>query len=222
LFVFEINQRDRTIPEELISAYSKISTATMGHRIAGNAMDSGIRMLAGEPIVVGPAITVRTLGRDSTVLHRAFDLVVPGDVIVIDRGGDDRYACWGEMMSLAAKLRGAAGVIIDGAATDVAELRSLGMPVFARVLSPLTTLLLGEGGSINVPVQCGGLEVLPGSLVVADEDGVLVLGLEEANTLLGAFEAEAVGDKTYRDQLLSGRLPSELMPTGLLSSSKEL
>jgi regulator of RNase E activity RraA len=175
-------------------------------------MDFGIRMIVGETIIAGPAVTIRTLGRDSTACHKVFDLVVPGDIIVIDRGGDERYACWGEMMSLAAKVRGAAGVIVDGLVTDIVALRSIGLPVYARGLSPITTLLLGEGGGINIPVRCGGVEVVPGSLVVADEDGVLIFDAEQARTLLVEFEAEAEGDEEYRRDLMRGRLPSELTP----------
>lgn len=175
-------------------------------------MNTDVRCLVGGAIVAGTAVTVRTLGRDSTALHKLFDFVQPGDVIVIDRGGDDRYACWGEMMSIAARERGAVGVIVDGMVTDIAALREIGLPVWSRGLSPVTTLLLGEGGEINGPVKCGGIEVTPGQLVVADEDGVLSFDVEEAVRMLEQFEAEARGDDDYRDALLSGRLPSELAP----------
>jgi regulator of RNase E activity RraA len=200
----------------LLVKYSKISTATMGHRVDGNAMDSGIRMFVGGPIIAGPALTVRTLGRDSTVCHKVFDLAMPGDILVVDRGGDQHYACWGEMMSLAAKNCGIAGVIVDGLVTDIEALRAIGVPVYARGLSPITTLLLGEGGSINTPVGCGGLRVLPGTLVIADEDGILVLDSVLATDSLNSFEAEAEEDEIYRTKLLDGKLPSQLSPIDAL------
>lgn len=211
---FEINEVERTISSDLIVAYSRIATASMGHRVDCDAMDPGIRMLVGNTIVAGPAVTVRTFGRDSTACHKVFDLIVPGDIIVIDREGDERYACWGEMMSLAAKLNGVAGVIVDGLVTDIAALRLVGLPVFARGLSPVTTLLKGEGGGINVPVRCGGVNVIPGALVVADEDGVQILEPQRARALLLEFEAQDRGDEEYRRGLMNGMLPSEMMPTG--------
>jgi regulator of RNase E activity RraA len=161
---------------------------------------------------VGPALTIRTCGRDSTIVHKAIGLISPGDVLVIDRCGDTRYACVGEMMAIAAGRRGAAGIVIDGPATDVEALRALGLPIFSRATSPVTTLLLGESGSINVPVMCGGVAVRPGELVLADDDGVIVLDPDEAATLLAGVLEEDREDAEYRDELLAGRLPVELAP----------
>jgi 4-hydroxy-4-methyl-2-oxoglutarate aldolase len=209
---FEVHGRPAGVSREVVQAYQRISTATIGHVIDGHAMDPGLSMLAGGGLVVGPAVTVRTAGRDSTVCHKALDLTEPGDVIVVDRQGDSRYACWGEMMALAAQLKGAAAVVVDGAVTDIAALRSIGLPVFARSRSPLATQLLGEGGSINTVVCCGGLAVEPGALVVADEDGILVLSGEEAERLIPLVEDEAREDEAFKAELLAGRLPSELSP----------
>jgi regulator of RNase E activity RraA len=116
------------------------------------------------------------------------------------------------MMTIAARLRGVAVVIVDGPVTDIADLRTDPMPVFATGVSPLTTLLLGEGGSINAPVECGGLMVSPGDLVVADEDGVLVFTQEEARQILSEVEEEHAEDYAYRARLLEGLRPSELAP----------
>lgn len=209
---FEIRTRDRLIAPEVVVGYGSVPTATIGHRFDGRVMDGGIRSLVPDGRAVGPALTIRTRGRDSTACHKAIELIEPGDVVVIDRAGEERYACWGEMMTLAAKLRLAAGVVIDGPATDLAALRALGLPVFARGTSPVTTLLLGQGGAINVAVRCGGVEVLPGELVVADDDGVIVLAAGEAASLLGAVLDEDREDLAYRGALLAGRLPSELAP----------
>ena len=85
-------------------------------------------------------------------------------------------ANWGEMTSLAAKMRGAAGIIIDGSVTDIVEIRQQGMPTFARAISARVGRRLGlPGGAINEPVECGGVLVSPGDLVVADDNGIVVM-----------------------------------------------
>jgi regulator of RNase E activity RraA len=211
--VFEVFEGTRpAIVNELVEAYRCISPSTLGHIMDGRAMDSGIRPVAPGSVMVGPAVTVTVHGRDSTVCHKVIDLLVPGDVVVISQDGGQRYSCWGEMMALAAKLRGAAGVVIDGPATDVAQVRTLGLPVFARGTSPLTTQLLGQSGVINAPVTCGGVRVEPGELILASDDGVLVLSVLEAQSLLEPARIEERGDEEYRQALLRGELPSQLAP----------
>ncbi len=93
-------------------------------------------------------------------------------------------------MALAARQRGALGIVVDGVCTDRAELQELGLPVFARGTSLLTTKLLGTpDGALNLPVTCGGVVVHPGDLVLADENGVLFLRPSEAAALLPEVEA---------------------------------
>jgi regulator of RNase E activity RraA len=84
-------------------------------------------------------------------------------------------ACWGELTSLAATKRGCVGVVIDGAVANVAEIQAHGLPTFARGVAALGGRQLRKGGAVNVPVQCGGVAVHPGDLVVADDDGVVVV-----------------------------------------------
>lgn len=200
------------VAAELVAAYRSIAPSTLGHIMDGRAMDSGIKAIAPASAIVGLAVTVMVRGRDSTVCHKVIDLLSPGDVVVISQEGGERYSCWGEMMTLAAKLRGAAGVVVDGPATDISQIRTLGLPVFARGASPLTTLLLGESGAINTPITCGGVRVEPGELILASDDGVLVLSVEEAQSLLEPARAEERGDDEYRQALLRGELPSQLAP----------
>ncbi len=123
-------------------------------------------------------------------------------------------------MTIAAHQRGAAAVIIDGPITDLAALRMSPLPVFSRGASPLATQLLGEGGSINTPVVCAGLHVSPGDLVIADDDGVLVLPPEEAARILPAAQQEADGEVGYREQLMLGHKPSSLAPIGDLINGR--
>jgi 4-hydroxy-4-methyl-2-oxoglutarate aldolase len=138
-----------------------------------------VRLLAGgtgtDPVhVVGTAITVRLPDGDLDATVAAVDLLQPGDVLVLDHGGRESLACWGELTSLAARVRGCAGVIVDGAIANLAEIGGHQLPTFARGVAALGGRRRGDG-AVNVPVQCGGVAVHPGDLVVADEDGIVVL-----------------------------------------------
>lgn len=158
----------------LIEKLGRVSFPTLGHYLEEGFADPGISRLAGSTRVVGRAITVRTTSTDSTMLHHAAGLVEPGDVIVVDTGGDVRHAPLGEVVASALSFRGAAGVIVDGSATDIEEIAPLDLPVYARGLSMLTTKLHDiDAGGLNVPVVCGGVVVQPGDVVLADANGVL-------------------------------------------------
>lgn len=219
---FDIVTQVARVPADLVERYRRIAPSTLGHLIDGRALDGSIEALLPGSRVTGPAVTVQLSGRDSTVCHKVIDLVQPGDVIVIagDGRGGREYACWGEMMMLAARVAGVAGVVVDGPLTDVEQLRGLGVPVFGRGRSVLTTQLLGEGGSINRPVVCGGLTVNPGDLVLGSDDGVLVLAPDEAERLFEAAWREETGDSQYRQDLLAGKRPSQLYDIdGLIDGS---
>lgn len=210
--MFDIADRRRYVHPSLVERYRSIAPATLGHLLDHGIVDSRVQCLQPRARVVGPAITVQTYGRDSTACHKVFDFVRPGDVIVVDRGGERRYACWGEMTSIAAKVREVAGVVVDGPVTDVASIREMQLPVFCRGTSVVTTQLLGQHGGINVPVACGGVVVHPGDLVLGDENGLIVIPLDQAEMWLDAAYKEQTAEEPYRQALLEGRLPSELAP----------
>jgi regulator of RNase E activity RraA len=148
---------------------------------------------------------VRTSALDSAIVHVAIDAAQAGDVIVIDRNGDLKHACWGEMTSLAAKVKGVAGVIVDGCVSDVAEIEEMQFPVYCRSASPITTKGLGLEGEINIPVQVGGVVVNPGDLIVADVNGVLVIPQVQAAQLIESSEAREKREIWVRDELKKGR-----------------
>lgn len=162
------------LPQELLEKLARVSFPTLGHYLEEGFADPGIVRLAGTKRVIGRAVTVRTTATDSTMLHHAAGLVEAGDVIVVDTGGDVRHAPLGEVVASALSFRGAAGAIVDGAATDIDEIAGLGLPVYGRGLSMLTTKLHDiDAGGLNIPVVCGGVVVRPGDVVLADANGVL-------------------------------------------------
>ena len=138
------------------------------------AMDSPIKGLAPGMKVVGPALTVKVPPIDNLMIHKALTLVRPGDVMVIDGGGDHAWALLGFLMVSTAIQLGLAGMVVDGCIRDAAEIRASGFPVFAAGIHPNGPLKEGPG-EITFPIQCGGQLVHPGDLIVADDDGVVVV-----------------------------------------------
>lgn len=163
------------LTEELINRFKNVEPATIGHYVDSGFMNPTIKSMLDNVRVTGLAFTVKTAGKDSVMVHKAVSMAGEGDVIVIDRSGDTRHACLGGVVAYAANSRKVEAVIIDGPCTDIQELRKLGMPVFATGLSPVTTNVLGQNGEINTTIQCGGVVVESGDLIIADDNGVLVI-----------------------------------------------
>ncbi len=208
-----VNPRDfRPVPDALMERLARIVPATLGHLFTFGFVDSAIRPLSGAATlrVLGRAVTVRAYGTDSAVVHAAIDIAEPGDVLVIDRGGDEHCACWGEMTSLSAKVKGLRATVVDGAATDIAEILAMGYPVYARAISAFTSSAKGDQGDINVDVSCGGVTVHPGDVVLADENGIVVLPPDGIEAALAPAEPRQAREAWMREQLLAGRPLSEL------------
>jgi regulator of RNase E activity RraA len=166
--------------ETLSARLNQVETATVGHLRHFGFMDPAIRPVNAGRRVVGNAVTLALPAHDSTLLHYALGLTRPGDVIVIDRLGDEKYACWGGGVTNAAQKAGVAGAIVDGPCTDPGEIRERGFGLWCRGVSPVTTRVADVGGKLNLPVVCGGVVVRPGDVILADESGVVVLDPEEA------------------------------------------
>ena len=205
----------------LLSNLAKVETATAGHYLHDRFMDSGLKPLI-EPVrIAGTAVTLSIPNADSTLLYHALDRVRPGDVLVIDRAGDLRHAAWGGFMALVAKVRGLAGVIVDGVITDPTAIREAGIPTWARGVSPITTKLLNLGGSFNHPISCGGVCVRPGDAVLADDCGVLVLAPEDVAglTKLALFDQEDEG--TWVKRVLAGEKLQDMVDiAGMIAERK--
>ena len=145
----------------------------------GAAMDSRIKGLSQGMKLVGPALTVKVPPIDNLMIHKALTLVKPGDVIVIDGGGDHSRALLGFLMASTAIKLGLAGMIVDGCIRDAAEIKNSGFPIFAAGINPNGPMKEGPG-EINYPIQCCGQFVHPGDIIVADDDGVVVVPREHA------------------------------------------
>lgn len=143
----------------------------------GQMMQAAIKPLANGASFAGQAVTVRCMVGDNLALHHALQASFPGSVIVADARGHEDTAVWGAIMHLAARKKGVAAVVIDGAVRDAAEIRASGLPAYCRAVVPAGPHK-GFGGEVNGVIHCGGVAVRPGDLVIGDDDGVIVVGLD--------------------------------------------
>lgn len=181
---FRICRRRRKVDAALTEAFAEIPVANVGDcmsRMFGSG--SGLRPLHRSGRLGGPALTVRTRPGDNLMLHKAIDMAEPGDVIVVDGGGDLATALMGEIMLYHAIRRGVAGFVVNGAVRDADEIREANLPLYAAGISHRGPYKDGPG-EINVPIAIGGMAVEPGDLILGDGDGVLAVPFSEAQTIL--------------------------------------
>lgn len=157
--------------ERLIALTTSALSDAMGKT---NAMTHEMQCRSANPCMAGPAFTVRVHPADILMVGIAASQCPPGHVLVIDGRGELNTALWGGLTTMAARLKGIEGVVVDGAIRDMAEIRRDVLPVFARAVVP------NAGGAeypgeVNVPVQCAGVIVEPGDWMVGDDDGVIVI-----------------------------------------------
>lgn len=180
---YQIAPMPEPVPPEDLALLAQVETATVGHWRHIGFMHRTMQPLLRRRRVVGTAVTVAIPGPDSTLLHHLLGMLRPGDFVVVDRLGDDRHACWGGGVTIAAKTAGAVGAAVDGPCTDLAEIEASDFPLWCRGLSPVTTRLYDLGGAVNIPVACAGAVVQPGDAILADDSGVLVLPRGEVRSI---------------------------------------
>ncbi|MBO9477857.1 RraA family protein [Shimia sp. R11_0] len=189
----------------ILSTLSGVSVATVGHLTWSGFLDhSRITPRQIGKRIMGTAVTLHLPTPDSTLLHHAAGRVRPGDVVVIDRAGDQRLACLGGNVAFALVQSGAAGAIVDGPICDPDEIREHDFPVWSHGVSPITTRRTGPAGCLNLPVSCGGVTVHPGDLIMADESGVICIPRAEAATLAQAAAAKEATSTRRRAEMQQG------------------
>ncbi len=152
-------------------------------------MHMSIHNLSTETTIVGPACTVKVYPGDNLMVHKALDIAVPGDVIVVDAGSSSMNGIIGDLISTKAKHRGVTGFVIDGLIRDLPEVRETELPVFARGVTPIGPLHRGPG-EINFPVSCGGIVVNPGDIICGDENGVVVVRQDLAEDVIERLQLQ--------------------------------
>lgn len=176
------------------TAFNDLSPTTLADALGvEQVMDIGIRPLwQPMPRIAGQAYPVRCAPGDNLMLHAAIYRAPPGAVIVV-QAGDLDYAVSGGNVCAVASKRGIAGFVVDGVIRDLAEVRADQFPVFARGVSPIPG---GKDrlGILNGIVHCGGVEVAPGDIVVADEEGIVVVPVAQQEAVLAAARQRAADD----------------------------
>jgi len=181
---FRIRKSFQRISEDIISQYRDFETPDISDMLNRMyTMSAEISNLVNDKPLVGLACTVKVYPGDNLMLHKALDVAKPGDIIVIDTGGNYTNALLGDLISNKAKHRGIAGFVIDGLIRDLPGVIETGLPVFARGVTPLGPLHRGPG-ELNYAISCGGIVVNPGDIIVADSNGIVVVRKEFAEEIV--------------------------------------
>lgn len=210
------------MPDDILLRLSKLDTCAVSDaldRLGLKGVALGIRPMWACPRIVGRCVTVKIgpVGREKPKQHLGTPAIAAasaGDVIVVDNGGRTDVAAWGGLLSLAAQVKKLSGVLVDGAARDVDESRDLGFAVYARAAVPVTARGRVMQQSFNEQIQCAGVSVQPGDLVIADHSGVVFIPGARAAEILADAEAIAGREANMAAAIRTGRSVVEVMESG--------
>ncbi len=204
---FRVRREFERTPADVVRGLATFDTPAISDQMNRlYTMASDIKNLVdpGMPIA-GPALTVKVYPGDNLMVHKALDLAEPGDVVVVDARGELSSGVFGEMMMTYFKGKGGAGVVIDGCVRDVAEIKKLGLGLWLRGATPnFHTQTVQFPAAINVPIACGGVLVLPGDIIVADDDGAVVVPIAAAPQLVKKAGEHAEWEEFSRLRLAEG------------------
>jgi 4-hydroxy-4-methyl-2-oxoglutarate aldolase len=208
-------------PAELVERFRGLASSNLADAMGRfHFMDPGIRSRSVLPLC-GVAVTVSARPADNLMVHKALQVAGPGDVVVVSTSGNTTSAVFGELMCHTAVAARLGGIVVDGAIRDVEGITRLGFPAFSRSVSPGGCDKDGPG-EINVPIACGNTVVLPGDIVVGDEDGVVVVPREDAEAVLRQVhalverEAERVAE-IAAGALFKGEIDDTLRKRGVIA-----
>ncbi len=207
---YRINPRVDGPAADVVAAFREIPVAAIGDAMSRNIGTIGLRQYHArlDTVMCGPAVTVRVRPGDNLMIHKALMMVQPGDVLVIDGGGDVAQALVGGLIRTTCVAKKLGGLVIDGAVRDLCEWAEEGMPLFAKGHTHRGPSKDGPG-EINIPISCAGMAVLPGDLIVGDADGVIAIPAAEAARVLELGRAHLVKEAKIRADNEAGRSDPE-------------
>jgi len=203
---FRVLQRERKVDAATVEKFRALPVANvsdvMARMFAGGA---GLRPFHAGGVLAGPAVTVKTRPGDNLMVHKALKMIEPGDIIVVDAGGDLTSALVGELMLSYAMKAGAAGLVVNGAVRDSAWIKASAFPVYAAGVTHRGPYRDGPG-EVNVPVAFGGMIVQPGDLMLGDEDGLLCVPFDNVEDVYKAAKAKHDAEAKQYAETMAGKL----------------
>ena len=194
-----------------IAAWAEIPTPIIGDELNRTGlMASRIRPLSPNFSCAGQALTVGCMVGDNSVLHFCLKELWPSAIIVADGKAHTETAIWGEILHTCATRQGAGGVIVDGAMRDSDVLRESDVPAYCAAISPAGPHK-GFGGSINKQIQCGGVSVSPGDLIVADQDGIAVIRPDQMDGLMDRCKKRIAAEEKTLARIGAGELTIDIL-----------
>lgn len=175
---------------------------------ATGALDPAIKAVWPGARACGPAFTVRCHPGDNLAIHRSLEYVSAGEVLVVQVGGL-LGGYWGGILTVAAQLRGVAGLVIDGGVRDSEELQRLRFPAFARGTGVFRTVK-HEPGDLQTPLIVGGVLVHPGDVIIADGDGVMAVARDRVHQVLEAARKREAAERAYVERIHNGELTMDI------------
>jgi 4-hydroxy-4-methyl-2-oxoglutarate aldolase len=203
----KIERADRDVVVRL----GELGVATVHESNARTGLMHGITPITPGARMGGSAVTCLNFAGDNLMLFAALDVCQPGDVLVVGVTSPSNHGMFGDLLATSCRAVGLAGVILDAGVRDVDTLREMGFPVWSRSISATGTEK-SLAGWVNVPVSCGGVVVSPGDVVVADDDGVVVVEKVDAQDVCEAGAARARREEKLRARFAGGANALDLGP----------
>lgn len=201
---FRILRRERAVSADLVKRFAVLPVANVSDSMARmTAGGARLRKMHRDGSLAGPALTVKARPGDNLMLHKAIDMAAPGDVIVVDAGGDLSNSLMGELMLAYAVKKGVAGFVLDGAIRDADAFLAANLPVFAAGVTHRGPYKDGPG-EINVPIAIDGMVIAPGDLILGDSDGVLSVPIDAAEEVYARTVAKQEAETRQMAEIEAG------------------